>query len=180
MPVLVNPRHELFAQELAKGKTATQAMQAANYSDPRNSTRLTKKDEIRRRVAELQTITANKAAITIQSICAELDEANQVAKAKGQAAAMVSASTLRAKLAGLLREKVEISDASEFSQYESIEKIAEALLREHDCLTPTQQQIEQVTAIFESFLADLAAVAKGRPPITIDARPIKGSRRAFR
>jgi hypothetical protein len=50
MPVLYNQRREIFAQEIAKGKTATQAMKAANYSDPRNSTRLTNNDEVRRRV----------------------------------------------------------------------------------------------------------------------------------
>ena len=47
MPILRNPRHEKFAQEIAKAKTATAAMAAAGYSDPRNSTRLTKNDEIR-------------------------------------------------------------------------------------------------------------------------------------
>ena len=46
MLVLRNPRHEKFAQEIAKAKTATAAMAAAGYSDPRNSTRLTKNDEI--------------------------------------------------------------------------------------------------------------------------------------
>jgi phage terminase small subunit len=46
MPVLKNPRWERLAQELAQNKTATEAMQLAGYSDPRNSTRLTKKEEI--------------------------------------------------------------------------------------------------------------------------------------
>lgn len=54
MPVLRNSRHEKFAQEMAKAKTATAAMAAAGYSDPRNSTRLTKNDEIRRRIDELK------------------------------------------------------------------------------------------------------------------------------
>ena len=50
-------------------------------------------------LAELQTAVAKNSAITIELICAELDEANAVAKERGQAAAMVSASALRAKLA---------------------------------------------------------------------------------
>jgi hypothetical protein len=54
MPILKIPRHEIFAQEFAKGKAATEAMALADYADPRNSTRLTKKDEIRDRVQELQ------------------------------------------------------------------------------------------------------------------------------
>ena len=37
MPTLKNPRHEKFAQEIAKAKTATAAMAAAGYSDPREA-----------------------------------------------------------------------------------------------------------------------------------------------
>ncbi|HEV7415020.1 MAG TPA: terminase small subunit [Tianweitania sediminis] len=64
MPVLKNARHERFAQELAKGKTATEAMKAAGYSDPRNSSRLTKNDEITRRVDEIKSRVAEKAEWT--------------------------------------------------------------------------------------------------------------------
>jgi len=31
MPVLTNPKHELFAQELAKGKTATEATNCSDH-----------------------------------------------------------------------------------------------------------------------------------------------------
>jgi hypothetical protein len=42
MPALSNPRHERFAQELATGKSATEALAASGYqSDRRNGTRLT-------------------------------------------------------------------------------------------------------------------------------------------
>jgi len=62
VPILDNPRHEKFAQGLAAGKSATEAMEEAGYSDPRNSTRLTKNDEIRARVDELMT----RAAVNVQ------------------------------------------------------------------------------------------------------------------
>jgi hypothetical protein len=172
MPIILNSRREKFAQEYARGKSATEAMKNAGYSDPRNSTRLKKNDEIRRRIEELQTAVAKNTVISIETICAELDEANQVAKERGQAAAMVSASTLRARLAGLLRDRVEISNTNQFNQCESMTELAEALLREQGCLAPTQPQIEQAVAICESFHADLEAVAMGRAPITIDTKPI--------
>ena len=35
---LKNPRHERFAQEIVKGKTATEVMAQLGYSDSRNST----------------------------------------------------------------------------------------------------------------------------------------------
>ena len=57
MPTLQNPRHEKFAQEIAKAKTATAAMAASGlFKILRNSTRLTKNDEIRRRIEELQNV----------------------------------------------------------------------------------------------------------------------------
>lgn len=61
MPVLKNARHEKFAQALASGKTATEAMEAAGLSDPRNSTRLTKNDEIAARVEEIKSRASEKA-----------------------------------------------------------------------------------------------------------------------
>lgn len=61
MPVLKNAKHEAFAQALASGRTATEAMEAAGYSDPRNSSRLTKNDEIAKRVGEIKARVAEKA-----------------------------------------------------------------------------------------------------------------------
>lgn len=61
MPVLKNAKYEAYAQALAKGKSATEAMKAAGYSDPRNSSRLTKKDEIARRVDEIKNKVSEKA-----------------------------------------------------------------------------------------------------------------------
>jgi hypothetical protein len=127
MPVLENPRHELFAEELATGKSASEAYALAGFRPSRkNASRLRAKEDISARVAELQAVTARSAAITIESICAELDQANQVAKAKGQAAAMVSASALRAKLGGLMVERVEVGGPNAFDDAETIEDVIEA------------------------------------------------------
>ena len=101
MPMLRNQRHEAFAQALAKGKTATEAMAMVGYADPRNSTRLTKNDEIRCRVEELQSVGASRAEVTITSLLAELERARLLAIKNGQAAAAVAASMAKAKLSGL-------------------------------------------------------------------------------
>ena len=77
MPALRNSRHEKFAQEIAKAKTATAAMATASYSDPRNSTRLTKNDEIRRRIDELKERGAARAEVSVASLLGELEEARQ-------------------------------------------------------------------------------------------------------
>jgi len=76
---LKNPRHERFAQEIAKGKTATEVMAQLGYSDPRNSTQLKKNPEIQRRIAELQAAGAERAEVTVASLLAELDATRQLA-----------------------------------------------------------------------------------------------------
>jgi phage terminase small subunit len=54
MPVLHNPRHERFAQELAKGKTADAAYEEVGFKKNRhNASRLAREEHIRTRVAEL-------------------------------------------------------------------------------------------------------------------------------
>jgi hypothetical protein len=101
VPILRNQRHEAFAQALAKGKTATEAMAVVGYADPRNSTRLTKNDEIRRRVEELQSLGAALAEITLGSLLAEIEHARLLAIRNRQAAAAIAASLAKAKLVGL-------------------------------------------------------------------------------
>jgi phage terminase small subunit len=129
MGILTNPRHELFAQELAKGKSADEAFVTAGYSKNRgNASRLKANESVLMRLSELQAQAARSTAITVESICAELDEANAVAKERGQASAMVSASALRAKLAGLLVEKVEVGNPGSFDKCESMEAIADEMI----------------------------------------------------
>lgn len=65
MPILPNPRHEKFAQALAKGKTADEAYQEAGYKPNRgNAATLKANQSISDRVAELQAGAADKAEWT--------------------------------------------------------------------------------------------------------------------
>jgi hypothetical protein len=62
MPVLPNPRHETFAQALAKGKSADEAYALAGFKPNRgNATRLKANDSIQKRVQKLQSRVAEKA-----------------------------------------------------------------------------------------------------------------------
>jgi hypothetical protein len=175
---LRNTRHEAFAQALFErpktGNTLAQCYESVGYKTKGHASetvasRLSFAEHIQARVSELQGAVAKQAVISIESICAELDEANAVAKAHGQAGAMVSASTLRAKLAGLLREKVEITGLDPLSQCKTIAQVAEAILRDHGLTHPTTEQIEQALALIESQGAEWDALAAGRATITINA-----------
>lgn len=102
MAALNNQRHERFAQELAQGKSATVAMAVVGYSDPRNSTRLTKKEEIAARVAELKQMAAERIAVTVEDIARQLDMDREFARQCGSASAAMAATMGKAKLLGLI------------------------------------------------------------------------------
>jgi phage terminase small subunit len=71
MPVLQNPKHEKFAQELAKGQHAGKAYALAGYKpSDANASKLAKK--VRHRVLEITTKAAEKTGITVERILNEL------------------------------------------------------------------------------------------------------------
>jgi phage terminase small subunit len=73
VPILTNPRHELFAQELAKGSTAEAAYSKAGYAPSvKNAQRLKSNEGIRSRVAELIGQGAEKAEITVARVLQEI------------------------------------------------------------------------------------------------------------
>jgi len=99
---------------LATGKTADAAYGLAGYRENRsNAARLSTNQDIEKRVAEIQAVGAELAAITVETLIAEAEAARSKAMAeKGGAAAAVAAITAKAKLAGLWREKVAQTDPS--------------------------------------------------------------------
>lgn len=108
MPALSNPKHERFAQELAKGRSQAEAYAEAGYkpSEP-NASRLTRNDKVQARVQELAERGAIRTEITLQSLIEEASEIQASALKANQHAAAVSALTAKAKLAGLWIERSE-------------------------------------------------------------------------
>lgn len=112
MSVLPNPRHESFAQHLAKGKTADEAYGQAGYKANRgNAATLKANQSILDRVAELRERGAKKVEVTLESLAAELDEARGIALAEKQSSAAVQATMGKAKLFGLIIDKKQHSGA---------------------------------------------------------------------
>ena len=73
MPILKNPRHERFAQELAKGKTATEAYVLAGYkANDGNAATLKGNQRILDRLAEIAGKAADRAEITIARVLEEM------------------------------------------------------------------------------------------------------------
>jgi phage terminase small subunit len=109
MGELTNPRYERFAHELAAGNTADCAYATAGYRKHRGSAaRLSANECIKNRVREKQAIGAEYAAVTVQSLIDEAEQAQiKAMESPNGAAAAVSAITAKAKLAGLWHEKID-------------------------------------------------------------------------
>jgi len=109
MGEIQNSRYERFAQEVAAGKTADAAYEAAGYRKHRgNAARLSANERIKNRVREIQAVGAERAAVTVQSLIDEAEQARiKAMETANGAAAAVSAITAKAKLAGLWREKID-------------------------------------------------------------------------
>lgn len=116
MPALTNPKHERFAQLLAKGKGQAEAYAEAGYapSEP-NASRLTSNEKVQERLAELQERAAIRTEITVASITERLlaiatkGEASADAPllAVGRAALMDAA-----KLNGLIVDKSAVAQTT--------------------------------------------------------------------
>jgi len=108
MGALSNTRHERFAQELAKGKTADEAYQDAGYKPHRgNASTLRANQNVLERVAELKERAAIRTEVTIETIGQMLLADRELARSLGQAAAAVSASEKYGKLHGMFVERSE-------------------------------------------------------------------------
>lgn len=116
MPALSNTRHERFAQELAKGKSQTEAYAEAGYkpSEP-NASRLTRNDKVQARVSELQERAADKVVITVATITERLLAIATKAEGKNEAPMLqVARASLMdaAKLNGLVIDKADNTNSA--------------------------------------------------------------------
>lgn len=108
MPALPNARHEKFAQELSKGKTASEAYVLAGYkANDGNAATLKGNQRILERIAELQNAASMRVEVTIASLMQEASEIQAAAMEAKQLSAATAALTVKAKLAGLWIDKNE-------------------------------------------------------------------------
>jgi hypothetical protein len=132
MPVLKNVRYEQFAQHIAtspktgwpQGRCYSEAGFKTNgRSADACAARLLTEANVRARIAELMAGGASRAEVSISSLLEELRAAYDGAMSSEQFSAATSAAMSRAKLAGLLVDKVEIGGAGDFDL--SVEQVVE-------------------------------------------------------
>jgi len=119
MPILRNPKHEFFCQELFKGKSASEAYEIAGFKpNGGNAGALRNKQHISTRLAELLERHENSHAkstakavelvsITLESLMREAGEIQAAAVASNQLSAATAALTVKAKLSGLWIERAQ-------------------------------------------------------------------------
>lgn len=120
MAALTNPKHERFAQELAKGKTASEAYVTAGYrANDGNASTLKGNQKVEARVAEIQERGALRAEVTIATLTQDLlrlrDKGEALRDAAGLSVARNSVMDI-AKLNGLVVDKAQLDASVQVSE----------------------------------------------------------------
>jgi hypothetical protein len=132
---LKNLKHEAFAMMLIEGQkhgwTQRASYSRAGYSSEGNAaeaaaSRLLKdvKNGIAARVQEIVGRGARRAEVTVESILGELEDARIGASTAAQFSAATAASVAKAKLKGLMTDRIEVGGAGAFEP--TLERVAEA------------------------------------------------------
>lgn len=128
MPPLDNPRHERFAQELAKGKSADESYTSAGYKANRgNASTLKANQNVIDRVAEILDRGAVRAEITVESLIAEAEEVRAKALSTGQLSAALQAIREKGVLSDVRIERGEKGAPGEFAGVDSAASLKEAI-----------------------------------------------------
>jgi phage terminase small subunit len=167
MGTLTNPRHERFVQALFEGETADAAYLKAGFKANRgNASRLKANENILARLAELQAAAAKASEVTVQSLLGELETARARADNAEQFSASVRAIEAKARVSGLLTQKIEVTNVTEeFENAETFEEIASVLAKgmtQGYELTPEERAafaklLVQWVEVIDQFLAGCTA-----------------------
>jgi phage terminase small subunit len=123
MPILKNPRHERFAQELAKGKSASEAYELAGFkANDGNCIRLKGNERVASRVAELQQRAAARVEVDKQWVLEQLIDNATKAKAKEDYSPANRALELVGKELGMFIDRSERGAPGEFDELDVEQK----------------------------------------------------------
>jgi hypothetical protein len=139
MPALKNQKREQFCQMMFQGarfgwSQGTCYMKAGfrstGHSAETGASRMMKKSDIQRRLAELGGKGARSARVTAQSLIEKLDIVFDGSVAEKQYSAAGRAVETQGKLAGVMVDRTEIGPPGAFDGIETIDDVARAILSE--------------------------------------------------
>lgn len=120
MPALENQQHEIFVQELVKGKGQGEAYLAAGYKAKNVSvasaaaTRLLKDVKIQARLLEFQQKAEVETILTLEAHMSELKALRELAKQNGQLSAAITAEVKRGELRKFYIKQIEAGHPGDF------------------------------------------------------------------
>jgi phage terminase small subunit len=129
MATLFNPRHETFVRHWLKTGNGAQSYLAAGYKPTtRNAldvsaSQLLRRPKIKARINEVRRQMSYKTRVTLETLVEQAEDARRLAMATEQPGAAIQATTLQAKLVGLLVERKESGQPGDFAQLETTEAI---------------------------------------------------------
>jgi hypothetical protein len=173
---LRNSRHEAFVRGLFENKSAVEAYGTAGYKACRQSAhKLLTKADIQSRLTELQNEAASKSAVTVESLLSELETARQKAHDLNQLSASVKAISEKAKISGLLTQKIEVGSPGSFEPVRSPAELAEEILQDrlnfyHDVRDEDYEGLALCIAEGARRIHEFLAVIKARPPLPSKGR----------
>jgi phage terminase small subunit len=173
---LRNSRHEAFVRGLFENKTAHQSYIDAGYKPCRqNAARLTTKDDIKQRLAELQNEAAEQSVVTVESLLGELEHARKRADSLDQLAASVKAISEKARISGLLTQKIEVGSPGSFEAFQSPAELAEHMLQNdlnfyHDVREEDYEGLALCIADGARRIHEFLDAIKARPPLPSKGR----------
>jgi hypothetical protein len=173
MSQLANTKHENFCRLTIEGAKygSTQAdiykragYRADGHSAEMAASRLMKKDEIRRRLAELTAPATRKARITAESLLTELEEARAGAVSAEQYGAATAAITAKAKLAGLMIDRMEVGGPGEFADCDTAEQVIDKLIDAYPSPAEALASFEELRSLLVERAGDQAVVVLDTEP----------------
>jgi len=174
MPALRNPKHELFCQLIPQGTKNgwSQAeiyrrcgYKAAGHSAEVLASNLLKNIEVQRRIAEITAPAVRKARVTTETLIGQFDQVFDAAMSDKQFGAASSAATVKAKLTGFLRDRLEVGSPGAFDGLETTEQVVAALLSDQTA-SEALATLDTLRSEIEAYAADHADIV-----VTEPARP---------
>ncbi len=181
MPILKNSRRELFAQNVIKGARngwsqaevyLRSGYKARGHAAEVAASRLLKFDEVRMRVDELMRPAIRKSRITIESLLAELETTIADARKAKQHSVVVRSLELAARLAGLLREKIEVGSPDEFAACATKEQVVDKLIADAGSPAVLIDELHEIIIMIEERAATMALDVKPKRNARLSAHSL--------
>jgi len=175
MPVLPNPRHEVFALAIFAGLAGKTRIDRAhstaylkaypncgkgNSAEAAASRLLRRVKPISERIRELQAKLANDTKETREKVVSELNELKSLAQAKHAYGAAVSAVMGKAKLLNFITDRVEDVTKIDFNAAQSLQDMGRKLLQSMGLREPDDASIDEAVEANDVFIDTLRGICE--------------------